>query len=121
MPRVSHTMIGALALAVGLAGCASTPSEPAVPTDGAVIIDVRTPQEYAEKHLEGAQLLDVTSGELAAALPTLDAEAEYLVYCQSGNRSAQATAMLQEAGFEHVTDLGSLDDAATATQLPVVD
>ena len=119
MSRTSH-LIGALALAVGLGGCASTSSEPVALTDDTIIIDVRTPQEYAEEHLDGAQLLDLTGGELAAALPTLDAEAEYLVYCRSGNRSAQATAMLQDAGFENVTDLGSLDDAATATQLPIV-
>ena len=66
------------------------------------------------------QNLDVTSGELSAALATLEQDAEYLVYCRSGNRSAQAVRLMQDAGFTDVTDLGSLDQAAQSTQLPVV-
>lgn len=120
MSRTSPTLIGALALTLGLGGCAETATEPVTLTDDTIIIDVRTPQEYAQEHLKGAQLLDLTSGDLAAALPALDTGAEYLVYCQSGNRSAQATTMLGDAGL-NVTDLGSLDEAATATRLPIVD
>lgn len=120
MPRTTPVMIGALALTLGLSGCASAASEPITLTDRTIIVDVRTPQEYAEGHLDGAQLLDLTSGDLAAALPTLDRGADYLVYCRSGNRSAQATTLLEDAGL-NVTDLGSLDEAARATQVPIVD
>lgn len=85
-----------------------------------VLVDVRTPQEYAEGHLDGAQLLDLTGGQLAASLPELDPDAEYYVYCRSGNRSSQAAQMMLEAGFTDVTDLGSIQQAAEATGLPIV-
>lgn len=119
MPRPAPTLIGSLTLALALTGCA-TATDDVVISDDTIVLDVRTPQEYAEGHLEGAQLLDLTGGQLAAALPDLDADAEYVVYCRSGNRSAQAATMLEEAGFENVTDLGSIEDAADATDLPVV-
>jgi len=121
---------GALALAVSLAAC-STPSgsstDPGanagasvVVTAETVIVDVRTPDEYADGHLEGAELLDLTGGDFAAALPSLDPNAEYVVYCRSGNRSGQAVAMMEDAGFTNVTNLGSLSEAADATGITVV-
>ena len=81
---------------------------------------MRTPEEFASGHLEGAELLDFSGGELAAAIPNLDPGAEYLVYCRSGNRSGQAIAAMEEAGFDRLTNLGSLEQAAKATGLPVV-
>lgn len=84
------------------------------------MIDVRTPGEYAGGHLEGAVLLDLNSGAFAAAIPSLEPDAEYVVYCRSGNRSGQAVAMMEQAGFANVTDLGGVGDAAAATGLPIV-
>lgn len=84
------------------------------------LLDVRTPAEYADGHLDGAELLDFNGGEFAAALPDLDPGAEYLVYCRSGNRSGQAMEMMKQAGIENVTNLGSVADAASATGRPVV-
>ena len=85
----------------------------------AIILDVRTAEEYASGHLEGAELLDFNSGAVAAAIPSLDPEAEYLVYCRSGNRSGQAIALMEQAGFTNVTNLGSLEQAASSTGLPI--
>src|SRR5690606_16940191 len=68
-------------------------------------------------HLEGALLLDITAGELEAALPRLDPAATYLVYCRSGNRAGAAVELMRAAGFTDVTNLGSVDDAARATGL----
>ena len=110
--------VGATLLALALAGCAG--EQPVPVSDDAVILDVRTAAEYTEGHLEGAELLDLTGGDLAAALPTLDPDAEYLVYCASGNRSGQAVALMEEAGLTKVTDLGGIDDAAGSTELPIV-
>ena len=87
---------------------------------GALLIDVRTPDEFAAGHLEGAELLDVTSGELDAAIPGIDPATHVSVYCRSGNRSAQAEALLREAGIANVTNLGSVEQASAATGLPVV-
>ena len=108
----------------GLAGCAPTSaaeSEPSVTvSDGTILLDVRTPEEFSAGHLEGALRLDLNGGEFAAALPNLDADAEYLVYCRSGNRSGQAIALMAERGITATTNLGSLEQAAAATGLAIV-
>ncbi len=86
----------------------------------ATVIDVRTPEEFAEGHLDGAVNLDVQSGRFDAELAALDPEGQYFVYCRSGNRSAAAAATMAEAGFTDVTDLGGLQDAADATGIEIV-
>ncbi len=109
------------ALMLTATACASTPAEPTVTVSAdAIVIDVRTPAEYAGGHLEGAELLDLNGGQLAAAIPSLDPDAEYFVYCRSGNRSAQAMALMQQAGITNITNLGSVDSAAKATGIPIV-
>ena len=125
MLRKLLTPLVAVALLLGAAGCAATATADAgapsvVVAEDTIVLDVRTPGEYAEGHLEGAELLDLNSGEFAAALPSLDPEAEYVVYCRSGNRSGQAVAMMEQAGFTNVTNLGSVGDAAAATGLPIL-
>lgn len=125
MLRKLLTPLVAVALLLGAAGCAATAAADAgapsvVVAEDTIVLDVRTPGEYAEGHLEGAELLDLNSGEFAAALPSLDPEAEYVVYCRSGNRSGQAVAMMEQAGFANVTDLGAVGNAAAATGLPIV-
>jgi rhodanese-related sulfurtransferase len=107
--------VGAVALA--LTGCAI--AEPIELGSDTVVVDVRTPAEYADGHLEGAVNLDLTSGQLEAEIPSLDAEGEYVVYCKSGNRSAQAAALMEGAGLD-VADAGSMQQAADATGLPIV-
>jgi len=122
VPRTTlFAVLLALLAALGLAGC-STPEPASASTldvAAAVVIDVRTPEEYATGHLEGALLLDITAGELEAALPQLDPAATYLVYCRSGNRAGAAVELMRAAGFTDVTNLGSVDDAARATGLAV--
>lgn len=73
--------------------------------DGVTVIDVRTPQEFAEGHLDGALLIDLSSAGFADEVAALDPAGEYLVYCRSGNRSAQAVAIMQQLGFERLWDL----------------
>lgn len=84
------------------------------------IIDVRTPAEFAAGHLEGAINLDYEGGALEVKLGSLNQDAAYIVYCQSGRRSALATTLMKDAGFTSVTDLGSLDAAAVQTDLKIV-
>ncbi|MBD7956408.1 rhodanese-like domain-containing protein [Microbacterium sp. Sa4CUA7] len=119
MSRLFPALVGAVALSLTLVGCAA-PAEPVAVGDDTIIIDVRTPSEYVDGHLDGAVSYDLNGGELAASLDELDPDAEYLVYCASGNRSSQATRLMVDAGFDDVTDLGSIDAAAEATGLPVV-
>ncbi len=97
----------------------ATDTESAVPSD-AVIIDVRSAEEFAAGHLEGALNYNVEDGTLAEQLSSLDPNGNYIVYCRSGRRSAVAADMMRAAGFDSVTDLGALETAADSTGRPVV-
>ena len=73
-----------------------------------VILDVRTPQEYAAGHIAGARLLDFNAPDFAAQADKLPKDAGYLVYCRSGKRSAAATAALRAKGYTDVNDMGGI-------------
>ena len=72
----------------------------------AVLLDVRTPGEYAEGRIPGSRNLplDRLNGE---ALPR-EPDTPLFVYCYSGARSAQAAARLRQLGYTDVTDLGGI-------------
>lgn len=112
----------AAAVMLGLTARSARPSDAGSVEDDVetIILDVRTAEEFASGHLEGAEMLDFNGGEVAGALPTLDPGAEYLVYCRSGNRSGQAVALMQQAGFTNLTNLGSLEQAAQATGIAII-
>ncbi|GAB2571202.1 rhodanese-like domain-containing protein [Leucobacter ruminantium] len=113
----------ACGLALGLQACTSAPAsetKPEVSAD-AIILDVRTPEEYAAGHLDGAKLLDFNAGAVAEAIPNLDPDAEYLIYCRSGNRAGQAITLMEQAGFPNLTNLGSLKQAARITGLVITE
>jgi thioredoxin len=69
------------------------------------IVDVRTPEEYAEGHIQGAQNIDWKNAEFAINVGALDKSKPVLVYCQSGNRSKQAAEYLTNNGFTTVYEL----------------
>ena len=71
-------------------------------SDGRVqLLDVRTPEEYAQGRIPGAMNIDwKAEGFLEAAQAALDPSRAVLVYCRSGRRSAQAASALQKAGFQ---------------------
>ena len=81
------------------------------PPAGLQIIDVRTPEEFADGHLEGAQMIDFYEGDFAARISELDRSQPYLVYCRSGNRSGQTRELMEDLGF---TDVRDLDGGAVA-------
>ena len=71
---------------------------------GAVLLDVRTPEEYRSGHVPGAVNLPLDrlhERELPADRPVF-------AYCLSGARSRQAAMLLRRAGYAHVTDLGGI-------------
>jgi rhodanese-related sulfurtransferase len=119
-------LIGSILL---LAGCSSSSSaidlsvtefSSKVAEAGVITLDVRTPGEYAEGHLEGAQLIDFQSGNFENEISSLDKNATYAVYCRSGNRSGQAVKVMQDAGFTNVFNMnGGVIDWANAG-LPLV-
>lgn len=68
-------------------------------TLGAIVLDVRTEEEYAEKHLAESQLLDIRQPQsFMEAANELDKTKSYFVYCRSGARSAQACQLLDQIG-----------------------
>jgi phage shock protein E len=73
--------------------------------DDLVVLDVRTPEEFAEGHVDGAVMLDFYEPDFATRLGELDPDVPYVVICRSGNRSSQAVAMMADLGFVDVTDV----------------
>jgi len=67
-----------------------------------VILDVRTPDEFAEGHIDGAVNLDVQSPDFEKGLRKLDRTKSYLVYCRTGNRSRRATLTMDALGFRSI-------------------
>lgn len=78
--------------------------------DDIIILDVRTQEEFNEGHIPGAILIpnETILDEQPALLPDLDAE--ILIYCRSGNRSAQAANKLIAMGYTDVVDFGGIID-----------
>jgi phage shock protein E len=70
-----------------------------------VILDVRTPQEFAQGHIAHAVNLNVSSPDFARHLADLDKDQTYLVVCRSGNRSARACNEMRQAGFSRLYNL----------------
>lgn len=64
-----------------------------------VVLDVRTPEEFAQGHLEGAVLVDYRSPGFREEVAGLDRTKTYLVYCRTGKRSASALGIMRELGF----------------------
>lgn len=127
--------LAALGLVMGLAltGCAGQPQSSAQaapasdeaaaavdPTSVGTIIDVRTPDEFAEGHLEGAVNIDLTASNFADEIAKLDKNGTYTVYCRSGSRSARAAEQMKAIGITNVTDAGGFQDATKSLGLPIV-
>jgi rhodanese-related sulfurtransferase len=73
--------------------------------DGCVLLDVRSPAEFAAGHIPGAKNLDVSSPSFELEMRRLDPAGCYLVYCHSGRRSRRACGMMEAAGFVQLHDL----------------
>lgn len=129
----TQTKLIALAALVAtpiLAGCASGPGYETHDVDewkrlyedtpGAFLLDVRTPAEFAQGHIEGATLVPVDEVKSRASELPADKSTPLFVYCRSGNRSATASAVLADLGYTDVHNLagGILD--WTAAGHPIV-
>lgn len=116
-------LMALVAIALLAAGCSgdddaadgessTAPGVPAATTaleQDAVVIDVRTPEEYDAGHVADAQLIDIQAPGFTEAIEALDPDQNYVVYCRSGNRSAVAAEQMTAIGLE-VLDGGGLDD-----------
>ena len=74
---------------------------------GAVLLDVRTPQEYREGHIPGSRNVPLQTIDKVAAVVDNKDKALF-VYCYSGARSSQAAGMLQRMGYSNVTNIGGI-------------
>jgi rhodanese-related sulfurtransferase len=117
MSMAAVACFGAIAL---LSSCGNNKEAATMDYSTAIIIDVRASDEFAAGHLDGAVNYNVEDGTLEQALPSLDQNANYVVYCRSGRRSAIAVDLMKENGFTQIADLGSLEDAADATGFAIV-
>lgn len=106
--------------AVGSLTACST-AEPIEMSTVAAVIDVRTPEEVSAGYLEGSLKFDFQGPNFASEIATLDKSKDYVIYCRSGNRAGGAINFMKQNGFTGtLTNAGSLDEAASATGLPIV-
>lgn len=84
-----------------------------------IVLDVRTPQEFAEGHLDNATMIDFYEPDFASQLADLDPTQPYLLYCRSGNRSGQALTLMKDLGFTNVAEIDGGTNAWSAAGLPL--
>jgi len=77
----------------------------AAPPPDLVILDIRTPEEFAAGHIAGAINIDYYASDFEALLGDLDLDVPYVMYCNSGNRSSNALALMDSIGFAEVYEL----------------
>lgn len=79
---------------------------------GAMIVDVRTPQEFADGHLNNAKNYPLS--ELDKHFADIDKDTQIVLYCRSGNRSGKAFSYLQSKGFTNLHNAGGLAEMQQA-------
>lgn len=87
--------------------------------EGLIVLDVRTPEEFAEGHLADAINIDIADPAFGARLEELDPNSTVVLYCRCGNRSARAREVMAEMGFTDVADVGGGIVAWTTAGLPL--
>jgi rhodanese-related sulfurtransferase len=124
-------LIASFAALILLAGCSSTGSATTVNLNvsefsqkltepDVIILDVRTPEEFASGHIEGALNIDFNSGDFANEITRLNPSENYAIYCRSGSRSGQAASIMHKAGFHDVSNLNGGVIDWTNAGLPLV-
>ncbi|MFA5997598.1 MAG: rhodanese-like domain-containing protein [Candidatus Paceibacterota bacterium] len=84
------------------------------------VIDVRTPAEFAEGHIEGARNIDIHNDAFQGIVRELPNDETYIVTCKSGGRSAQACSSMQEEGIMGAINLEGGMTAWEQAGLPIV-
>jgi rhodanese-related sulfurtransferase len=84
-----------------------------------VILDIRTPEEFAAGHIAGATNINFRAANFEKALASLDKSQNYLVHCASGNRSTQALPKFQKLEFKSLYHLDGGLRAWQKAKLPV--
>lgn len=81
------------------------------------VLDVRTPMEFAQGHIDRAVNIDFQGSEFEKKVLNLDKDAPIAIYCRSGNRSSQAVKVMEKLGFTNLYDMdGGVIDWAAANK-----
>ncbi|WP_338648299.1 rhodanese-like domain-containing protein [Flavobacterium sp. KS-LB2] len=80
--------------------------------EGAFLVDVRTPAEFAEGHVQGST--NIPLDQIQNQLAQFKGKEPIIVFCRSGNRSGQAKLILEQNGFKNVTNGGTWMDVNEA-------
>lgn len=111
--RLLYTLLAfVLVRSLALAGGDVTTAEAArlAKKKATIVLDVRTPAEYADGHLRGARLMDFYAKDFWTQVATLPKDATIVVYCKSGRRSKDTETKLASMGYSHVVNmLGGFD------------
>ena len=114
-PHFSLRLASLLLAVLAMPACAAptidgTAAQQLVTRKGALLLDVRTPEEFSSGYVDGA--VNVPVQVLSEQLSTLPAkkDQDVVVYCRSGARSARAAGILKNAGFTKVHDLGGMSN-----------
>jgi phage shock protein E len=85
-------------------------------TPDAVVVDVRTPEEFAQGHLKGALNINVQAPDFQDQIQALglNPDQPIYLYCRSGRRSQRAAEILHEMGFRQLYNIGGFEDLARA-------
>jgi rhodanese-related sulfurtransferase len=84
-----------------------------------VVLDIRTPEEFAEGHIEGAQNVDFKSPDFESKLSQLNPKGRYLMHCRSGARSTSSLPTFEKLGFENLIHLNTGFNDWVESGLPV--
>ncbi len=120
--RLVRLLAMTLAVALVAVACSDSASEPEAPflqlidpeaasevlSDGPedmVLLDIRTPEEFAQARLAGAVNIDYYAADFGRKLGELDPETTYVVYCRTGRRSASAVQIMQDLGFQRIYEI----------------
>jgi rhodanese-related sulfurtransferase len=72
------------------------------------LIDVRTPEEFNQEHIQNASNIDFYSDNFKEELSRLDKTKTYVIHCRSGGRSSQTLDIMRELGFREVYNMGGI-------------
>ena len=78
------------------------------------VLDVRTPEEYAAGHFQGAQNINLRAVNFSQQVSKLDPQARYVLYCTTGNCSGLAAVLMQQQGIAYVINAGGYSELKAA-------
>ena len=81
-----------------------------------IILDVRTPWEFSNEHIKGAENLDFTDPYFYEMVEKLDTDKTYIIYCKSGRRSSKMLNIMENLGFTKVYSINGGFEEWKSTQ-----